>query len=133
MIKKGFTLIELLVVIAIIGLLTTLSVVSFNNAREKSRNTKRLTDVKRIQIALESYYDYSGVYPSELGYSIIAYPARITFLSLVPSAPTPPDGSCTEINNVYTYKTDSLKQTYELTYCLSGANGGPKTVKSADN
>lgn len=35
--KKGFTLIELLVVIAIIGLLSTLSVVSFTNSREKAR------------------------------------------------------------------------------------------------
>lgn len=35
--QKGFTLIELLVVIAIIGLLATLSVVSFTSSREKAR------------------------------------------------------------------------------------------------
>lgn len=38
--KKGFTLIELLVVIAIIGLLGTLSAVSFGNSREKARIAK---------------------------------------------------------------------------------------------
>lgn len=38
--KRGFTLIELLVVIAIIGLLATLSVVSFSTSREKARITK---------------------------------------------------------------------------------------------
>src|SRR5512133_2687681 len=38
--KRGFTLIELLVVIAIIGLLSTLSVVSFSNSREKARISK---------------------------------------------------------------------------------------------
>lgn len=38
--KQGFTLIELLVVIAIIGLLGTLSAVSFNNSREKARLAK---------------------------------------------------------------------------------------------
>lgn len=35
--KKGFTLIELLVVIAIIGLLATLSIVSFGSSRDKAR------------------------------------------------------------------------------------------------
>lgn len=34
---RGFTLIELLVVIAIIGLLATMSVVSFSTSREKAR------------------------------------------------------------------------------------------------
>lgn len=38
--SQGFTLIELLVVIAIIGLLGTLSVVSFSNSREKARIAK---------------------------------------------------------------------------------------------
>jgi general secretion pathway protein G len=133
MTKKGFTLIELLVVIAIIGLLTTLSVASFNNAREKGRNTKRLTDIKRIQIALESYYNYLSVYPDQLGRTIAVYPQGIVYLQVVPSAPVPPDGNCTSEENTYTYKTDALKQTYELTYCLSGTNGGPKMVKPVDN
>jgi prepilin-type N-terminal cleavage/methylation domain-containing protein len=50
--NKGFTLIELLVVIAIIGLLATLAVVSFGNARLKARATAYVADLKSIEKAL---------------------------------------------------------------------------------
>lgn len=63
--KKGFTLIELLVVIAIIGLLSTLAVVALSSAREKARDSKRLSDLKQIQTALELYYTDNNAYPVE--------------------------------------------------------------------
>lgn len=60
----GFTLIELLVVIAIIGLLSTLAVVALGTARLKSRDARRVEDLKQIQTALELYAgDNNGVYP----------------------------------------------------------------------
>ncbi len=62
--KKGFTLIELLVVIAIIGLLSTLAVVALGSAREKARDSKRLSDLKQVQTALELHYTDNGDYPT---------------------------------------------------------------------
>lgn len=62
--KKGFTLIELLIVIAIIGLLSSISFVSFSNVREKARDAKRLHEIKQIVLALQMYYQDSGRYPS---------------------------------------------------------------------
>lgn len=62
--NKGFTLIELLVVIAIIGLLSTLAVVSLNNARAKARDSKRVADVKQMQTALELFFNECDGYPT---------------------------------------------------------------------
>lgn len=69
--KKGFTLIELLVVIAIIGLLSTLAVVALGSAREKARDSKRLSDLKQTQTALELYYTDQNAYP------IVAAPGQV--------------------------------------------------------
>lgn len=62
--RSGFTLIELLVVIAIIGVLASIVLASLNNARKKSRDARRITDVRQIQLALELYFDgQSSKYP----------------------------------------------------------------------
>ncbi len=62
--RKAFTLVELLVVIAIIGLLSTVAVVATNSARVKSRDAKRMADMRRVLSALSIYYETNGYYPT---------------------------------------------------------------------
>src|SRR4030042_5957827 len=70
--QKGFTLIELLVVIAIIGFLSTRAVVALNNARQKSRDAKRVADVKQMQTALELYFNDCSSSPAGAGAAVLS-------------------------------------------------------------
>ena len=122
--QRGFTLIELLVVIAIIGLLSTLAVVALNNARQKARDARRVSDVKQIQTALELYYNDENGYPDgsaagqevDSGTDLLGPTSAVTYMSIVPTNPSP--GGST-----YTYTRPSAS-TYSLTYTLEGPTGG---------
>ncbi len=61
--NQGFTLIELLVVVAIIGILSSVVLSSLSTARMKARDARRVSDLKQIRIALESYFADNGHYP----------------------------------------------------------------------
>ncbi len=63
--NKGFTLLELLVVIGIISILMALGAISYNLAQAKGRDSRRVSDMKAAQNALEQYYANTGFkYPT---------------------------------------------------------------------
>ncbi|MEA3464293.1 MAG: type II secretion system protein [Patescibacteria group bacterium] len=125
--QKGFTLIELLVVIAIIGLLSTLAVVALNNARQKARDAKRISDIKQIQTALELYYNDENGYPAAVAEAgaITGATSGVTYMSIVPSNPSPKtDGSPSCPDTGYAYTKDEDGASYHIQYCIGGPTGG---------
>ena len=63
--KRAFSLIELLIVISIIGILIAVATVSYSTVQKRSRDSRRITDLKAVQQGLEQYYpDHNSSYPT---------------------------------------------------------------------
>ncbi len=52
-------------VVAIIGILSTAGIIAFGMTRQKSRDAKRLADIKQIQNSLGLYYADKNQYPPQ--------------------------------------------------------------------
>lgn len=136
--RKGFTILELLVVVAIVGLISSLLLVNIQNYRERSRDAKRVEDMKTIQNALELYHTSHLFFPicgsAEIeigGVSDDCLSATLVADGAARAVPTDPLGASTgtcgdPASFVYCYFSDA-GTTYELRYNLEGdaIEGGP--------
>ncbi len=116
-IPNGFTLIELLTVIAIIGILASIVIVSLASSKQKGRDAKRISDVKTIQLTLETYYNDHIYYPLGI------YGGQLTnYLSSMPTDPsyTPACSTGTEAG-CYKYVADGPTGS---SVCASGFASG---------
>ncbi|HEY4503870.1 MAG TPA: type II secretion system protein [Candidatus Paceibacterota bacterium] len=118
--QKAFTLIELLVVIAIISILTGIILSNLSGAKSKARDSKRVSDVAQLQLALELFFDRCNRYPvvssglpniddgdttlgDEDGSNDCPSDIRLsTFISQIPTSPSP---------GVYTYGVNATPAT----------------------
>lgn len=79
---------EILVVIGIIGILIAISVSSYSAIQKRSRDSRRMGDLKAIQNAFEQYYtDNLSKYPDGVSYTTLT-----TYFS--GSVPTDPKTGC---------------------------------------
>lgn len=133
--KKGFTLIELLVVIAIIGVLASIVLASLNNARQKSRDARRISDIKQIQLALELYFDGTGAggYPvanaTACSPTTAMYGLEALAPTYIPVVPTDPNATL----KCYKYSTvtgSTKPTTYHLGATLEDTTNSILTSQS---
>lgn len=116
--QSGFTLIELLVVIAIIGLLASVVLLSLNSARAKSRDAKRVSDVRQIASAMELYFNDNNTYPTTYG------PLVPNYIGSWPTYPQPVADGTSCGSQTAAYVVTGTASTYTVPFCLGAQTGG---------
>lgn len=114
--QTGFAILELIILVFIVLIFIVVLLSSYLLAQAKTRDAQRLADIKQIQTALKVFYTDNGFYPETLG---TGEPKGIEdFLKYWPQAPVPADGSCTELQNKYTYVPLVSGESFEVKFCL---------------
>ena len=126
--KPGFTLIELLIVITILGILAGLTLVSYTGTQERSRDSRRKTDLDAIKKALElAKQDTAGAYYYPNSHLTLDDNPTSPYMKVVPKDPK------TNSDYVYNATPDSPDCTggstctsYTLIACLENTNDSQK-------
>lgn len=143
--RSGFTLIELLVVIAIIAILAAVLFPVFAAAKEKSRSTACLNNMKQLGGATTMYTsDWGGYYPPPL-----TIPPNYSGWVAIIAADWAQHSSGIDVTkgSLYEYVRNRsayicpsdvnarhLRPRYPLSYCMNGyvsKNGGDRTNESS--
>lgn len=90
--NSAFTLVELLVVVAIILILAGIILPNITNARMKSRDSKRISDIGQLQLSLEQFFNRCQGYPSAAPLTTSSNVAGCSytlgsFISVIPKDP----------------------------------------------
>jgi len=142
-IKSGFTIVELLIVVVVIGILSAVTLVTFNGVQDRARFTTAKSDLATINKAILAFYAEKGHYPfptSGCTYSWCGWdqttdpfipglsPAYISKLAQLPTS--------NASNDTYLYRSDDGKNYQLIRYKATGLNEIEKTnnplIGSAD-
>lgn len=132
--RNGFTLVELLVVIAVIALLMSVVLAVWSGLKAKSRDTKRVADVKAIQDALALFNTTAQRFPISADVLVLTGADAVS-LELISSGSIPavPLDPLNAAPYQYSYQTDADGSTFIVTYYLetdsiSGKSAGENTA-----
>ena len=133
--NKRFKL-EIIAVLILTLILAMGAVIVISSAKQRSRDARRVSDIKRIKAALELYYSHCNQYPASInGGEPIAQEAGVcsgsaVYLESVPENPIPTDhDSCSandELAKTYTYQVinnPAKGSSYTLEFCLGNPIG----------
>jgi len=118
--EKGFTLVEVLIVISIIGLLASIILVGLGGFRSKGRDTRRITDLRSSQTALELYYTKFNEYPVESSWDALETELRGAGVGVI-NIPRDPLTGRAGLEQ-YAYDVSSDRQSYVLRSKLEDPN-----------
>lgn len=125
--QRGFTLIELLVVIVIVGILSSLGIVNYLDARLRARDAQRKANLAQLQSALEFYRQDQAAYPAALPAcgSPLKDPTNVTtYIQKVPCDPT------NSSPHMYHYAVDG--STYTLLTCLENVKDAQRDMPASN-
>lgn len=107
--RSGFTLIELLITIAILATLIILSLMAWQKHLDQAHDAQRKSDLKKISIAFENYYNDKECFPEETILQACGDDSLNPYLNKIPCDPV--------YNLPYCYihdPNDSCGQSYKI-------------------
>lgn len=131
--KNGFSLIELLITVSIIAILSAIALGIYTASLKQGRDSKRQSDLRAIQSALEQYNSDMGFYPTQNTVDPVGLDALLAQLN--PPAftsstgnPTPPSISKTYLNSLPKDPTDMLRYQYVASPANCDNTSGSKCI-----
>lgn len=111
---SGFTLVEMMVVVAIIAILASVFLIGLQGFRGSAYDSRRLSDLQKIQSYLELYYNQQRQYPNTSDWATLQADIKGAQIGVNQLPNDPVSG-----------------QTYSYAPCLTGSNIAQSYVLSA--